>query len=187
VSIITKVVSSNPIHGEVYSIQHNVIKFVSNLRQVVGFLWFPPSISWHPTNHNTKNSWLKEVADIPPTTTHKNSWRKGVADIPPTTTIGCQPPLFNHFFFILFKCTTYNTLQEGRCGCDCIAIGFTTTCVISIYHHWNCEFEPLSWRGVLNTLCGKVCQWLATGQWFSLGTLVPSTNKTDSHNNKKIL
>ena len=35
-------------------------------------------------------------------------------------------------------------------------------------------------RGVLNTtLCDKVCQWLATGQWFSPGTLVSSTNKTD--------
>jgi hypothetical protein len=33
VPIITKVVSSNPIHGEVYSI-HYVIKFVSDLRQV---------------------------------------------------------------------------------------------------------------------------------------------------------
>ena len=30
--------------GEVYSIQHYVIKFVSNLRQVGGFLWFSPSI-----------------------------------------------------------------------------------------------------------------------------------------------
>ena len=26
-----------------------------------------------------------------------------------------------------------------------------------------------------------VCQWLATGQWFSLGALVSSTNKTDCH------
>jgi hypothetical protein len=33
-SIITKIVSSNPIHGEVYSIHHYVIKFVSDLRQV---------------------------------------------------------------------------------------------------------------------------------------------------------
>ena len=35
----TKVVSSNPVHGEVHSIQHYVIKFVSVLRQVCGFLW----------------------------------------------------------------------------------------------------------------------------------------------------
>ena len=35
-------------------------------------------------------------------------------------------------------------------------------------------------RGVLNaTLYDKVCQWLATGLWFSQGTLVSSTNKTD--------
>jgi hypothetical protein len=37
--ITTNVGSSNPIHGEVYSIQHYVIKFVSDLRQVGGFLW----------------------------------------------------------------------------------------------------------------------------------------------------
>jgi hypothetical protein len=45
VPITTKVVSSNPVHGEVYSIQHYVIKFVSDLRQVGGFLrvlWFLP-------------------------------------------------------------------------------------------------------------------------------------------------
>ena len=29
------------------------------------------------------------------------------------------------------------------------------------------------------TLCEKVCQWLATGRWFSVGTLVSSTDKTD--------
>jgi hypothetical protein len=32
--ITTKVVNSNPVYGEVYSIQHYVIKFVSDLRQV---------------------------------------------------------------------------------------------------------------------------------------------------------
>ena len=32
------VVSSNPVHDDVYSIQHCVIKFVSDLRQVCGFL-----------------------------------------------------------------------------------------------------------------------------------------------------
>jgi hypothetical protein len=37
-AISTKVVCSNPAHGEVYSIQHNVIKFVSELQQVGGFL-----------------------------------------------------------------------------------------------------------------------------------------------------
>ena len=35
---ITKVVSSNPAHAKVNSIQHYVIKFVSDLRQIGGFL-----------------------------------------------------------------------------------------------------------------------------------------------------
>jgi hypothetical protein len=38
VPITTKVVSSNSIHWEVYSIQHYVIKFVSDLGQVSGYL-----------------------------------------------------------------------------------------------------------------------------------------------------
>jgi hypothetical protein len=38
VPITTNVVSSNSAHGEVYLIQHYVIKFVSDLRQVSGFL-----------------------------------------------------------------------------------------------------------------------------------------------------
>jgi hypothetical protein len=45
--ITTKVVSSNTVHGEVYSMQHYVIKVVSDLRQVGGFLrvlQFPPPI-----------------------------------------------------------------------------------------------------------------------------------------------
>ena len=43
-------------------------------------------------------------------------------------------------------------------------------------------------RGVLDTtLCDKVCQWLATGQWFSPGAQVSSTNKTDSPVITKIL
>jgi hypothetical protein len=40
VPITTKVVSSNPVHVEVYSIQQYMIKFVNDLRQVR----FPPSI-----------------------------------------------------------------------------------------------------------------------------------------------
>jgi hypothetical protein len=39
VPITTKVVSLKPVHGEVYSIQHYVIKFISDLRLVSGFLW----------------------------------------------------------------------------------------------------------------------------------------------------
>jgi len=40
VPITTKVASLNPAHREVYSIQHYVIKLVSDLRQVCGFLQY---------------------------------------------------------------------------------------------------------------------------------------------------
>jgi hypothetical protein len=49
VPITTKVVSSNPTHGEVYVIQHYVIKFVSDMRQVSGVLRFPPPIQLSTT------------------------------------------------------------------------------------------------------------------------------------------
>jgi len=50
-----------------------------------------------------------------------------------------------------------------------MVVGFTTTCAIS-------EFEPRSWRSVLDTtLCDTVCQWLATYRWFSQGTPFSST------------
>jgi len=43
-------------------------------------------------------------------------------------------------------------------------------------------------RGVLDTtLCDKVCQWIAAGQWFSLVTPVSSTNKTDHQDLTEIL
>ena len=48
VPITNKVVSSNPVRGEVYSIQHYEFKFVSDLRQVCDFLrvlWFPHDIA----------------------------------------------------------------------------------------------------------------------------------------------
>jgi len=58
-TIKTKVTSLNPAHGEVYSIQHYVIKFVSDLWQVGGFLqvlWFPPPIKLTTTIY-IKYSW----------------------------------------------------------------------------------------------------------------------------------
>jgi hypothetical protein len=47
VPIIIKVASSDPAYDEMFSIQHYVIKFVIDLRQVGGFLmvlWFSPPI-----------------------------------------------------------------------------------------------------------------------------------------------
>ena len=43
---------------------------------------------------------------------------------------------------------------------------------------------PLMWGVLDTTLCDKVCQWLAVGQWFSP---VSSINKTDRHDMTEIL
>jgi len=46
---------------------------------------------------------------------------------------------------------------RGCRGHDRMVFEFTTTCAISAYQHWSCEFESHSWRGVLHTtLCDKV-------------------------------
>jgi hypothetical protein len=37
------------------------------------------------------------------------------------------------------------------------------------------------------TISDKVCQWFATGRWFSSGTPVSPTNKTDHHDITEIL
>ena len=58
----------------------------------------------------------------------------------------------------------------------------------------QCLSPPTLWVWILlrlgvhdTTLCDKVCQWLATGRWFSPGTLVSSTNKTDRHDITEML
>jgi hypothetical protein len=58
----TNIVSSNSVHGDVYSIQHSVIKFVSDLQQVGGILlvlWFPPLIKLQRYNWNIVESGIK--------------------------------------------------------------------------------------------------------------------------------
>ena len=45
----------------------------------------------------------------------------------------------------------------------------------------------ISIRARCTTLCDKVCQWLATGLWFSPDTPISSTNKTERHDVTEIL
>ena len=60
--ITTNVVSLNPAHGKVYSMQHYVLKFVSDLRQVCGFLW----VLWFllPIKLTTWYNWNIVESDI---------------------------------------------------------------------------------------------------------------------------
>jgi len=62
VPITTKVISSSPVHGEVYAIQHYMIEFLSDLRQIGGFhriLWVS---STNKTDHHDITERLLKVA-----------------------------------------------------------------------------------------------------------------------------
>ena len=54
--------SSNPAHGDVDSIQHNVIKFVSDLRQIGDFPRDSPVSSTNKTDRNDITEILLKVA-----------------------------------------------------------------------------------------------------------------------------
>ena len=60
--ITTNIVSSNLDQGEVYSIQHYVIKFVSDLWQVGGFLLSSPVSSTNKTDCHDITEILLQVA-----------------------------------------------------------------------------------------------------------------------------
>ena len=62
--ITTNVVNSNPADGEVYSIQHYVIKFVSDVRQIGGFLQFPSPINNKADHHDITEILLKVALNI---------------------------------------------------------------------------------------------------------------------------
>jgi len=60
VPMISKVVNSNSLHGEVYSMQYYVIKFVSDIRQVSGFRRVLPAFSTNKTDrHDITESGVK--------------------------------------------------------------------------------------------------------------------------------
>ena len=60
-SIITKVVSSNPAHGEVYLIQNYVVKFVSDFPQVGCFFPGTPVSSTNKTDRHDITEILLKV------------------------------------------------------------------------------------------------------------------------------
>jgi hypothetical protein len=63
-----------------------------------------------------------------------------------------------------------------------MVVGFTTTYAISVAITTKVvSSNPLDlWLGVFDTtLYDKVCQWLATGLWFSFGTPDSSTYRND--------
>ena len=60
--ITTKVVSSNPVHGEVYSIQHYLIRLFSNSRHAG--LWFSPVTPVSSTNKTDRHDMTEIVLKV---------------------------------------------------------------------------------------------------------------------------
>ena len=108
---------------------------------------------------------------------------------------GMLCPVPKHLWnFYQYKRNVYNDLLwidffslvyiGGRRDHDSWSFG----CWIYNYLRYQCLSPLKLWvrisfkRGVLDTtLCDKVWQWLAADRWFSPGTPVSSTNKTDRH------
>jgi hypothetical protein len=83
---------------------------------------------------------------------------------------------FDCIFLLLFF------IKFLKC-CECVLLPhsskFITTIVVSL--------NPVQVSVLDTTLYDKVYQWLMTGLWFSPGTSVSSTNKTDYHDIIEIL
>ena len=78
-----------------------------------------------------------------------------------------------------------SSLKGGRRSREWMVVGFTITyAAISAYHHWCCDFESRSGRGVQHYVIKFVSD---LRQWFSPCTPVSSINKTDRHDITEIL
>ena len=89
----------------------------------------------------------------------------------------CKAKLFYLVHCFLSFLLEFELTPACSCGRDHMVVGFT-----------SCELDSHSWWGVLDTtLCDKVYQWLVAGLWFSPGTLVSPTTKTDRHDITEIL
>jgi hypothetical protein len=61
VPITTNIMSSNPAHGEVYSIQHYVMKLISGLQHIVEFSLGTLVSSTHKTDRHDKTVILLKI------------------------------------------------------------------------------------------------------------------------------
>ena len=101
-----------------------------------------------------------------------------------------------HFPHWLFFCTFdkyaswLSKIVRGCCDRDHdrMVVGFTTTCAnhcLSPLKLWVRTAFMLRCTSIQHYV--KHIQWLVTGRWFSPGTPVSSTNKTDRHDITEIL
>ena len=133
-------------------------------------------------NYGSSFSWKKNISE---TNYYQNFW-----------IIWSKFYRFSMHLFLIFVCLSSSCVLCVQCY-QCLWIAhswlpvryrlFVKQIIHSILH--NRSISPLTlWvriplrRDILvTTLCNEVCQWHKTGQWFSPGSLVFSTNKTVGH------
>jgi hypothetical protein len=107
------------------------------------------------------------------------------------TTVGKPPLMINtptlHYMYInVYKRKTSTQAWKGGRGRHGSWIyNYLCNQCLSPLMLW--VWIPLRQGALDTTLCDKVCQWHSAGQWFSQGTPVSFTNKTDSHDKTQIL
>ena len=104
----------------------------------------------------------------------------------------------HNLMLLITPFSIFNLSDIGSLCLVCMVVIFTFIYIEGPSWPWSCGswiyiclciqcLSPLmlwvriSTRERCTTLCYKVCQWLATGRWFSPGPPVSSTNKTDQH------
>jgi hypothetical protein len=111
VPITTNVVSSNPVHGEVYSIQHYVINFVSDLWQVSGFLkvlrFHPPKKLTPQYNWNIVKVALNTINQTKPNH-HLRKFTRHFIYLPWRRTIMTQ-----HLYYLIWRMRWKHQVSSG--------------------------------------------------------------------------
>ena len=93
--------------------------------------------------------------------------------------------IYPHFHLKLKYFATFTTLSMwvwSCCGGDRMVVGFTTTCAISAYHNWCCDFKSRSGWGVKHYVIKFVSDLRQVIVFCG-----SSPNKTDRHYITEIL
>ena len=116
----TKVVSSNPAHGEVYLINHYVIKFDSDIQQISGFL--------QTDRHNLAEILLKVTLNTITLTLYSSTRQVQVTHL--------QVYMHVEFNFILF--TEFNFRFISKCNQDVACNGFLNKLLAfaNLHNNW---------------------------------------------------
>jgi hypothetical protein len=77
---------------------------------------------------------------------------------------------------------THNFSSGGHRGRDHVVVGFTTTYATSCYHHWCCEFESRSGRGVQHYVINFVSNLRQVGGFLRVLRFPPPIKLTPRYN-----